>query len=196
MRKMWPVFMATVLLAGICACATTNQESSNTDKPGGIVAQVVVEKGTVEAINYDERTMTVTDSEGNSHFIKAGPEMVNFPQIKVGDDVIAKATQSIAIFVDKPENKSEASANQGGVVMLAPIGAKPGILAAKVMEITATVQNIDYGSRVITLKGPQGNTITTKVDPSVKRFNNIKIGDLVYMQITEEIGIKVETPDK
>ena len=60
---MWPVFMASVLLAGICACATTNQEVSNADKPGGIVAQVVTEKGTVEAINYDDRTLTVKDSE-------------------------------------------------------------------------------------------------------------------------------------
>jgi hypothetical protein len=196
MKKIWQVLMAGVLLAGICACAATNQEVSNTDKPGGIVAQVVTEKGTVEAINYDDRTLTVKDSAGVSHFIKAGPEMVNFPQIKLGDEVIAKATQSIAIFVDKPENKSEASANQGGVVMLAPIGAKPGIVAAKVMEITATVENIDYGNRLVTLKGPQGNTITTTVDPSVKRFNNIKVGDLVYMQITEEFGIKVETPQK
>jgi hypothetical protein len=194
MKKIWPVLTACVLLAGLCACATTNQPAANLDKPGGIATEVVVEKGTVEAIDYDARTFTVKDEQGTSHFIKAGPEMVNFPQIKLGDEVIAKATQSIAIFVDKPENKPPTPAKQGAVVLLAPIGGKPGMVAVKTMEVTATVQNINYVTRIVTLKAPDGRTITTKVDPSVKRFNNINNGDSVYMQITEELAIGVETP--
>jgi hypothetical protein len=196
MKKIWQVLMAGVFLAGFCACATTQQETAIADKPGGIVAEVGIAKGTVEAVNYDARTFTVKDAEGDSHFIKAGPEMINFPQIKVGDEVIAKAAQSIAIFVDKPEGKPAASANQGGMVMLAPIGAKPGMVAVKVMEVTAIVQNINYDKRTVKLKGPDGKTITTKVDPSVKKFDNIKKGDMVYMQITEELAIGVETPKK
>jgi len=196
MKKIWQVLMAGVLLAGFCACATMQQEAATTDKPGGIVAEVGVAKGTVEAIDYDARTAIVKDAEGNSHFIKAGPEIVNFPQIRVGDEVIAKISKSVAIFVDTPENMPAAPASQGGVVMLAPIGAKPGMVAVKTMEVTATVQNINYDTRTVTLKAMDGKTITTKVDPGVKRFANINKGDVVYMQITEELAIGVEKPQK
>jgi len=196
MKKIWQVLMAGVFLAGFCACATMQQETATADKPGGIVTEVGVAKGTVEAIDYDARTVVIKDTEGNSHFIKAGPEIVNFPQIRVGDEVIATASKSVAIFVDKPENRPAAPANQSGVVMLAPIGAKPGMVAVKTMEITATVLNINYDTRTVTLKVTDGRTITTKVDPVVKKFANINKGDVVYMQITEELAIGVETPKK
>jgi len=196
MKKIWQVLMAGVFLAGFCACATMQQEAATADKPGGIVTEVGVAKGTVEAIDYDARTVVIKDTEGNSHFIKAGPEIVNFPQIRVGDEVIATASKSVAIFVDKPENKPAVPASQSGVVMLAPIGAKPGMVAVKTMEITATVLNINYDTRTVTLKVTDGKTITTKVDPGVKKFANINKGDVVYMQITEEMAIGVETPKK
>lgn len=194
MKKFYSALIAGVFMAGLCcSCATTDQQSTNADKPGGIVADVAVYRATVYAINYEARTMVVKDAQGNSHTIKAGPEVVNFPQIKVGDEIIAEASQSIAIFVDKPEAKPAASASLSGEVMLAPLGAKPGMVASKTIEITATVQNINYNTRTVTLMKPDGTITTTKVDPRVKKFDNIKTGDQVYMQLTEEIAIRVQT---
>jgi hypothetical protein len=49
---------------------------------------------------------------------------------------------------------------------------------------------------MITLKGPEGKFITTQVDPSLTRFNEVKKGDMIYMQFTEGLAIRVETPQK
>lgn len=46
-------------------------------------------------------------------------------------------------------------------------------------EITATVADINHETRVVTLKGPEGNTLTFKVDDDVPNLNKVKKGDKV-----------------
>ena len=60
--------------------------------------------------------------------------------------------------------------------------------------MAATVQAIDRTKRTVTLKGPEGNVITTKVDKSVKAFDTLKVGDSVHARFTEAIAISVEKP--
>jgi len=203
MKKMYVTLMAVALMAVLSACATTKQEAPAApvapavvpaEKPAGIVGQTVVETVMVDAIDYKNRTLVLKDADGNSHFMKAGPEIRNFPQIKVGDEVITEHTQSVAILVDKPKGKP--AGGQAQAIKRAPLGAKPAMDAINVIGISATVEKIDYDKRMITLKGPEGKVITTKVDPSLTRFNEVKKGDMIYMQITEEFAIRVETPKK
>ena len=194
MEKIRTVLMAVAAMATMTCCATTQQDVNSADKPAGIVSQTVTDKVTVDAIDYANRTAVLKDADGNSHYIKAGPEIRNFPQLKVGDEVITEHTQSVAILVDKPEGTP--AAGQVQAVQRAPLGAKPGMEAVNVIGISATVQKIDYSTRMVTLKGPEGKTITTRIDESATRFNNVKKGDMVYIQLTEELAIRVETPKK
>jgi Cu/Ag efflux protein CusF len=168
--------------------------AKSVDQPGAIVGQKVVEKLIVDSINYKERTAELRDSQGSLHFFKAGPEVRNFNQVKKGDEVITEHTESVAVLVDKPAGAPAAGGEQA--FKRAPLGAKPGMEATQVIEVTALVEKIDYKTRMITLKGPEGKVVTTKVDPSVKRLNEIKKGDMIYMQFTEELAIRVETPQK
>jgi len=112
--------------------------------------------------------------------------------VKVGDEVITEHTESVAILVDKPSGSPAAGGARS--FKRAPLGAKLGMEAVRVIEVTAMVEKIDYDKRMITLKGPEGKVVTTKVDPSVTRFNEVKKGDMIYMQFTEELMIRVETP--
>jgi TolA-binding protein len=209
MRKMYAALMAIVVTALLSACATTQQESppvapaapevsvaaaKSADQPGGIIGQKVVTRVVVDSIDYKERTAVLRDSENKLHYFKAGPEIRNFPQLKVGDEVITEQTESVAILVDKPQGKPAGGGAQ--VAKRAPLGAKPGMEAVNVYEVTAIVEKIDYKNRMITLKGPEGKLITTKVDPSLTRFNEVKKGDMIYMQFTEGLAIRVETPQK
>jgi hypothetical protein len=50
-----------------------------------------------------------------------------------------------------------------------------------VLNITGTITEIDYATRELTLKDPQGQTETFVVDQSVQRFNQAKVGDKVSM---------------
>ena len=44
------------------------------------------------------------------------------------------------------------------------------------------------------MKGPEGNVRDFIVDKSVKKFNNIKKGDDVFVRFTEAVAITVDAP--
>lgn len=58
----------------------------------------------------------------------------------------------------------------------APVG------EATVTTVTATVEDIDLAKRLITLKGPKGDKITTEVGPSVENLDRVKVGDEVVVK--------------
>ena len=72
---------------------------------------------------------------------------------------------------------------------------KKGIAAKQAASITATVEKIDAANRVLTLKGPEGNTVEVQVSPAVKRFDAIKVGDKLSVKYTESLVIGVAKAD-
>jgi hypothetical protein len=55
----------------------------------------------------------------------------------------------------------------------APVG------MGQVIEVTATVEDIDVDKRLITMKGPEGRVVVSKVDPNVPNLDKVKAGDEV-----------------
>jgi hypothetical protein len=58
----------------------------------------------------------------------------------------------------------------------APVG------EGQLIEITATVEDLDLTNRLITVKGPQGRVVTSKVDPKVENLDQVKAGDKVMVK--------------
>jgi hypothetical protein len=157
--------------------------------PGVVMADVVVINATVEAVDKDKRTVTLKGSGGRTVTLKVGPNAKNFDQIKVGDQVKGKFLDSVALFVRKAGAPPDAAEMQA--ISVAPRGQKPKAMTVDTVEISAKVEKIDYKKRLVTLKGPEGNTRTIKVDPRVKRLAEIKVGDDIVLRHTEAIAIEV-----
>ncbi len=64
----------------------------------------------------------------------------------------------------------------------------------KPVTLSATIEAIDKSTRMITLKGPQGNLATVYADSSVKRFDELKVGDTVKATYYESIAVNVRQP--
>jgi hypothetical protein len=62
------------------------------------------------------------------------------------------------------------------------------------ITVTASVEAIDQTNRVVTLKTPKGDLIDTYVDESHKRFNELKVGDLVKASYYESLAVRVRAP--
>jgi len=77
---------------------------------------------------------------------------------------------------------------------IATIARAQGVELGDGVVITAEVVGIDRTKRTVTLKGPDGKSVTTKVDSSVKAFDILKVGDSVHARYTEAMAISVETP--
>jgi len=168
--------------------AQGKQEKKPADRPNAVVAQGASITATVEAIDYDKRTVDLKGPKGNVVTFKVGPEAKNFNKVKTGDRVTAKYFESTAIAVrkaDEPPFTEETKA-----IQRLP-GGKPGGVAVNITEMTARVEAIDYKTRTVTLRGPQQKTSTIKVDKSVKRFNEVKKGDEIVIRHTEALAIDV-----
>ena len=101
--------------------------------------------------------------------------------------------QSVAIYLGKPGELPEDES--GSVVLRAPEGDAPGGIAVEVSDISASVVSIDKENRIITLKGPLGNTLTTYVDESNQNFDKLKVGDTIHIRYTKALAIDVELQD-
>jgi hypothetical protein len=55
----------------------------------------------------------------------------------------------------------------------------------------ATVEAIDHKTRVVTVKGPEGNTSTFRVDDSVKNLDQVKVGDRITVDYYQSLAMEV-----
>jgi hypothetical protein len=62
------------------------------------------------------------------------------------------------------------------------------------VSVTATIEAIDYDTRVATLKGPLGNWVTFVVDPRVKRLKEFKVGDAVTADYFVSVAYELREP--
>ena len=184
-------------LLALTSCSSTPQGEGSTmvaaqsGVPGGVIVQTYKVTATVTAVDAASRKVTLITADGAKTTVKAGPEVVNFDQIQVGDQVKATVAEQLVVFVRKngePANDGEAAA-----VALAPVGAKPGMLMANTVEVTGKVEAIDLAHRKATLRFPDGHSQTFKVRKDVDMTKG-KIGDEVVFRTTEAMAISVEKP--
>ncbi len=65
------------------------------------------------------------------------------------------------------------------------------VVAADTVTLTAKVEAVDQAKRLVTLRGSQGGVVQVKVDPSVTRLNQVKVGDTVVVQYREAIAVEI-----
>ena len=63
-----------------------------------------------------------------------------------------------------------------------------------VVKMTARVDAIDHKHRIVTLRGPEGEPVTFKVDDAVRNLDQVKKGDQVVASYYESIAIRVHKP--
>lgn len=68
----------------------------------------------------------------------------------------------------------------------APVG------EAQLIEITATVEDINLEKRLITVKGPDGTVVTSEVSPKVENLDQVKVGDKVHVKYYRAVMRKGE----
>jgi Cu/Ag efflux protein CusF len=73
---------------------------------------------------------------------------------------------------------------------------KKPIATKQTRSITATVEAIDKANRELTLKGPKGNLVVVEVSERVKRFDEIKVGDIISAQYTEALVFQLKKAEE
>ena len=71
---------------------------------------------------------------------------------------------------------------------------KPAISASQTVKVETVVEAIDYETRMVTLKGPQGNLRIIKAE-STPNLEEVEVGDHVNVEFTEKLSIEVVTAE-
>lgn len=194
MKKL--VMMASIAVAS-GSVLTVHAQSGGAvvaTKPGAAaVAQTVKLNATITAIDAQTRGVTLKGPQGNEVVIIAGPEVKNFAQMKVGDNVAVEYVEALTLELKKGGGKAVSRTDQ-----VAGAGAKPGAspagVGARQVTVVADVVNVDTQNQRVTLKGPN-RTVDLKVrDP--KQLALIAKGDQVEAVFTEAIAVAVEPAKK
>jgi len=72
-------------------------------KPGIIVADTYRITGKIQFVDLRSRMVTITGPNYMSKTVKVGPNVKNLKSLKVGDDVVVRYTEALAIDVVKPK---------------------------------------------------------------------------------------------
>ena len=149
----------------------------------------------VTSIDPATRIIGLKRANGEPLEIVAGPEIKNFDQIKVGDNVTSRHTLALVMELVKGGNGIRERVESSDSGSSKP-GEKPEAYAAKKIAFVANVQKVDKKKQVVTLLGATNNTVLLKVkDP--EQLKLIKKGDQIEGVYAEAVLISVEaTPAK
>jgi hypothetical protein len=195
MKATYTSILAVASMAA-ASCTSIKPETDTQTKiqqgvPGGTVVQTSRIEATVTAIDTAKRKVTLVTRKGEKFKVTAGPEVDNFDQVRVGDQLKVTYTEELIVRMAKPGEKTEDSGE--AEFDIAPRNAKPGLKTSETYQVTATVAAIDMKKRQATLSFADGYTKTFKVRPDVD-LTKRKVGEKVVIRTSETFAIKLEKP--
>lgn len=160
------------------------------NEPGNVAAMAIVQAAAkVVAIDPDSRAVTLLGPEGRRFNVVAGPEVKNFAQIAVGDEVVIEYIRALSLNVQKNSGIRERSEKVDGAHAVP--GAKPAGVVGREVRIVADVIGVDAKKSTITLRGPDGNIVELDVQ-NPDHFKVVKVGDQVEANFVESVAIAVQ----
>ena len=188
--KKFLVVAALAVMAG-SAMAQPETKVDVAKAPGQVtVGGVTSVTATVTAIDAATRTVSLKDKKGKVTSLAVGEEARNFDQLKVGDVVTVDYKEAMTLTLKK-EGRGKSSINESTTMNRSEPGAKPGGTAGREVTVLADVVAVNTKTKMVTLKGPKGNTLDLKVDDPAQ-LKDIKKGDQVEAVYTEALAISVK----
>ena len=144
---------------------------------------------TITAIDTAKRQITLKGPKGKTETFVASEDVKRFNELKVGDEVTIKFTESLVARLAKPGEMSSAGVTGGRRE------GKPGGTVTGEATVVVTLMNIDMETPSVTFKTDDGEVVSRNVKDK-KNLEGFKVGDKVALTYTESLAIDVTTPAK
>ena len=171
----------------------TAEQASEGAARSVMVGEAIELKGKVVSIDPEARIVVVEGELGRRIEIAAPEAAANFDKVSVGDAVVARYYQSIAVAI-APVTDAEPGASEVAAVALAPPGATPGGVIAKRIQLRAVVNAVDPETRSVTLDVPSGGQRILKAGEGID-LEKVKPGEQVSVTFTQALAISIAPPE-
>jgi hypothetical protein len=157
-----------------------------------IAATAVIVTATVAAVDQETREVTLKDSEGKQHSFIADEKVRNLAQVEVGDIVVIKYFERMALNVYPVKAGAKGQIAQTEVSRSDP-GQKPHGTVTQKIQLTGQVAAIDPETRIVTIEGKHGDVLLPVSD--AVDLSSIKLGSMVRADYVETMSITVNSPE-
>jgi hypothetical protein len=160
-----------------------------TSVPGkAMISETVELVASIAAIDKGTRTITLRGPKGTADVV-AGPEVRNFDQLKVGDNVVTRFQRALSMELKKTRRPLDQV--QVEATTRAEPGARPAAATSRTMTVLADVVAVDPEQSIISLKGPHGQIVDLTVR-NPEHFKVVHVGDQVEAVYMEAVALTVE----
>lgn len=163
------------------------------EPPAPIAREEKIElTASVEALDRETRMVSLRSAEGRSATVYAGPDVRNFDQISVGDQVVVTFYAAIGAEVTKPDQATTGVQHEGAMLRAAE-GARPAGAVAEMLTTTVEIDSVDASMNTVTFRRPDGLVRVLAIeDPKAQAFiRELKRGDRVTVTYMEAIAVSV-----
>jgi Cu/Ag efflux protein CusF len=188
--------LAAGLLTGALSVTAVRADEGMTQRTGpGSAERMSSETVVVSGIDRANRTVTLTNDQGERETMSVPSDVRAYDTLKVGDHVDIDYREAIAVSLAPPGSKPSMSQRTSGSRMAEGPGAA---MAGRETTINAKVVSVDVPNNKVTFKGPKGNTqVITVSDPTLqKKLPNLKPGQVVQFVYTEAVAASIRPSAK
>ena len=190
------IFVALGLAAVVAAApafAQTGAVMAGTAPGKAGMAETIKVTATITAIDKATRDVTLKGPQGNEIIVSAGPEVKNFDQLKVGDQVNMNYIEAFTLELKKGGGMIVQRTEKADAAGAKP-GEKPAGAVGRQVTVVADVVAVDPAKQTVTLKGPQ-RTVNLRI-PDPEQFKRVAKGDQVEATYTQAVALTVEPAKK
>lgn len=195
------VIAGTLSLLGVTATAIATEDKASVmvekmtknavTPPEVAVSETLTTTAQVQAVDVQNRRLTLKNQEGEVFTIDVPPEVRRLAEIKAGDLIVTEYRQALAVGISKTGDSSGIRSRRESVNLeRAGKDQPPGAVARKNVTIVANIIAIDRAKRQVTLKGAERAVTVTA--PEDINLDDLKVGDEVMADYLQELAIKVE----
>ncbi|MFK7850968.1 MAG: hypothetical protein AB8D78_08315 [Akkermansiaceae bacterium] len=191
-----PTTLLSLAAVALTSCSSIKPEVTTSADikegvPGGTFTETSKIAATVTAIEPSTRKVTFVTRDGKAFFTNAGPAILNFDQIRVGDQLNVTVTEEIVVRMAKEGEKIEEEFVFSADI--APIDKKPAWVMSDSSRLVAVISEIDLKRQKVKLRFSNGTTKKFDVRKDLD-LTKRSIGEKVLIQVTEVEAIKIEKP--
>jgi hypothetical protein len=184
MRLTVTLLAFAVALAALPGPASAQQTG---DPDARQIAQFVTVVATVESVDRRRRKVTLVGPDGNTQVSRVGPDIEDFDQVEVGDEVEINFFQDMVTEIREPT--AEELQTPLRIVEARPED-NPGMTGLKTIRAVVTIESIDRENLEVTVRGPMGGKRTLPVI-FPERLDQAEVGSTVVVTYTEAMAVSL-----
>ena len=178
------------LVAALLAFAALPAAAADKPPEPKTVTNVESITATITAIDAAKREISLKGPKGNVVTVEVSKDVKRFNELKVGDEVTVKYTESLVARLAKPGEMPSTNLSGGRSE-----GARPGAAVKGEVTTVVTLVKIDPDAPSVTFKREDGVVRTVQVRDK-KNLEGFKAGDRVAVTYSESVAVDVSTPVK